>query len=76
MSGTKYHSWETKIDGKRIAIGVSEIPDRKTPCLYVMEGTILFPLAYFRSESRAKKFLEILDSFIKIAGRWTSDEGN
>jgi len=73
MSGTKYHSWETEIDGKRIAIGVSEMPDRKTPCLYITRGTILSPLAYFRSEERAMEFLEVLDLFIKATGRWSSD---
>lgn len=66
MSGAKYHSWETEIDGKRIAIGVTQMPDLKQPCLYVMEDNILFPLAYFRSQSRAAKFLEILDLLIKI----------
>jgi hypothetical protein len=70
-----FHCWVTRIgSGERIGIGVTQMPDRKQPCLYVMEGTILFPLAYFRSESRAKKFLEVLDLFIKITGRWSSDD--
>jgi len=70
MSGAKYHSWETEIDGKRIAIGVSEMPDRKQPCLYVMKGNILTPLAYFRSTEKAMEFLEVFDLFVKASGRY------
>lgn len=68
MSNTKYHGYRVRIDGKEeFEIGVTEMPDRKRPCIYIMRGGILYPLAYFRSEERAKEFLEAFDLTVKAS---------
>ena len=51
-----------KLDGTHtIKFGVTQLPNRKMPCLYCMRGAMTEPLAYFRSEEAAIKFDNILD---------------
>ena len=46
------------------AIGVTQLPDRKNPCLYCQEGSVLYPLAYFKNEECADKFWEQLQRMV------------
>ena len=52
-----------KIEGPHgtIKFGVTQLPNRKRPCLYHMRGAMLEPLAYFRCEEDAKLFDRIID---------------
>lgn len=52
-----------KIEGPcgKVEFGVTQLPNRKTPCLYRMRGAMLEPLAYFRCEQDAEIFDTILD---------------
>lgn len=70
MDDTKYHGYRVQVEGKdEFGIGVTEFPDRKRPCIYITRGTILYPLAYFKSDERAKEFMEALDLIVKSSGR-------
>ena len=46
-------------------IGITQMPDRKRPCLYVMKGNTLYPVAYFTKYEFAEMFAEELDRFIE-----------
>jgi len=52
-----------KIEGPcgKAEFGVTQLPNRKTPCLYRMRGAMLEPLAYFRCEEDAEAFDKIVD---------------
>lgn len=47
-----------------VEFGVTQLPDRKQPCLYRARGTMICPLAYFRSEEDAETFDRILNTVI------------
>ena len=47
-----------------VTLGVTHFPDRKRPCLYYMEGNVLYQLAYFTNENGAEMFWNQL---LKIA---------
>lgn len=47
-------------------IGITQMPDRKRPCLYVMKGNTLYPVAYFTKEEYAEMFARELDRFICV----------
>ncbi len=58
-----------KTDGTHsVEFGVTQLPNRKMPCLYCMRGAMIEPLAYFRSEEDAIKFDDILDMLWKAMG--------
>ena len=46
-------------------IGVTKPPDRIQPCLYVMKGNIMYPLAYFTSKEKAKMFWSVFQNFME-----------
>lgn len=54
-------------------IGITQIPDRKRPCLYVMKGNTLYPVAYFTKHEFAKMFAEELDRFLLHGERKNDD---
>ena len=55
-----------KTDGTcSIKFGVTQLPNRKMPCLYCTRGAMIEPLAYFRSEEDAIKFDSILNLLYK-----------
>ena len=45
-------------------IGITQMPDRTRPCLYVMKGNTLYPVAYFTKVEYAEMFAEELDRFL------------
>lgn len=45
-------------DDKEVSFGVTDIPNRRSPCLFIKRGTVLEPLAYFRSTEHAKRFFD------------------
>ena len=47
------------------SIGITHLPDRKRPCLYIQEGGVLYPVAYFTREDFAEKFWEELKRFVR-----------
>lgn len=56
-----------RFSGYRIGnttIGITQMPDRKRPCLYVMKGNTLYPVAYFTKYEFAEMFAEELDRFL------------
>jgi len=58
-----------KLDGTHtIEFGVTQLPNRKMPCLYCTRVAMIEPLAYFRSEEDALKFDDILDTVLKAVG--------
>jgi len=55
-----------KTDGTHsIEFGVTQLPNRKMPCLYCTRGAMIEPLAYFRSEEAAIKFDSILNMLLE-----------
>ncbi|MBU1005345.1 MAG: hypothetical protein KJ561_05950 [Nanoarchaeota archaeon] len=55
-----------KTDGTHsIEFGVTQLPNRKMPCLYCTRGAMIEPLAYFRSEETAIKFDDILNMLLE-----------
>ena len=48
-------------------IGVTHIPGRKRPCLYIGSDYVVRPLAYFTSEECAKLFWETFKQFMGVA---------
>jgi len=48
-------------DAETIQFGVTTFPDRKNPCLYILKGNVITPLAYFKNENKAKDFCEIIE---------------
>jgi hypothetical protein len=57
-----------------IAIGVTKLPNRARPCLYVRKGNVLYPLAYFTSEDKAEMFMHEFWTFIKNVGLSEANE--
>ena len=51
---------------RTVEFGVTQLPNRKNPCLYKMRGAMLEPLAYFRNEEDAKSFNEIIEFIISL----------
>ena len=64
-----------KIDGPcgKVEFGVTQLPNRKTPCLYRMRGAMLEPLAYFRCEEDAEAFDKIIDVVVDTLQSLTSN---
>lgn len=59
-----------KTDGTHsIEFGVTQLPNRKMPCLYCTRGAMIEPLAYFRSEEAAIKFDDILNMLLEATGK-------
>ena len=59
-----------KTDGTHsIEFGVTQLPNRKMPCLYYTRGAVIEPLAYFRSEEAAIKFNDILNMLLEATGK-------
>jgi len=59
-SNTEWHGWSV---GDSPAIHVGYLPRRKSPCLYMVDGSELRVLAYFRDEESARECLDLLDGF-------------
>ena len=56
-----WHGWK-RADGPALHIG--ELPGRKSVVLYKIDGSVLTPLAYFRSVEGAEDALSILDDLV------------
>lgn len=52
-----WHGWGS--DGKAVHIG--PLPGRKSICLYVVDGSVMRTLAFFRSEKEAAEALRWID---------------
>lgn len=50
-----------------VVIGVTHIPNRKRPCLYIGNGNVIRPLAYFANENDALFFWEMFQEFEGVA---------
>lgn len=60
----EWHGW--RIGGKALHIG--ELPDRKQHALYVLDGNVIRPLAFFPTEPQAREALEMLDKIAHATG--------
>ena len=58
----------------KVVFGITQLPNRKCPCLYRMRGAMLEPLAYFRCEADAAAFNMILDTIIEAWDGQENDE--
>ncbi len=47
------------------ALHVGKLPDRKSMVLYILDGSVLTPLAYFRDEDKARQCLDLLDKMME-----------
>ena len=50
---------------KDTQIGVTKLPGRKRPCLYVQKKNVIYPLAYFTSEDKAEMFWKVFKMFVE-----------
>lgn len=59
MSAIKFIAEDT-------TIGVTQMPNRKAKCLYMMVGNQIEPLAYFRSDEAAAEFETFFNRMIDM----------
>jgi hypothetical protein len=71
LPAVDYHGWTLKAlkapggaGSELVSLHIGRFPDRRQVCLYVQEGVTIWPLAYFTSEERAQKLLDVLDRLI------------
>lgn len=55
----EFHGWLVNGLG---ALHVGRLPGRKSICLYLIDGSVLTPLAYFRDEEKARLALGWMDA--------------
>lgn len=62
----EWHGWARSDDlrEKGEALHIGPLPGRKSVCLYVIKGSVLTPLAYFRNEEAAERALALLDRLV------------
>lgn len=58
---SEWHGWSI---GDSPAIHVGPLPGRKSIVLYKVDGSVLTPLAYFRTEEAAAVALSLLDEIV------------
>ena len=68
-NGNEWHGWSVITDHGRATIHVGPYPDRTSITLYLDTPNGATPLAYFRTPSCARQFLDILDGVFD-AGGW------
>ena len=59
------HGWSW---AENEALFVGNLPGRKQACLYVQHGSVMYPLAFFRSAAYAREALLAIDT-IAFAAR-------
>ena len=70
MTNSKRKGAGERLAGYRkgnLAIGVTHIPNRKRPALYVEKGSTIYPYAYFKNEEEANKFIRELGELLGLA---------
>ena len=65
MSGPDWHGW--CLDPAAGSLHVGHLPERKSVCLYLVRGSVLDVLAYFRDEDSARTALAWLDDFAEVS---------
>lgn len=66
MTDRAWHGWE-RFYGPREAkprLHVGPIPGRKQIVLYEHTGSVVVPLAYFRDEEAAQRFMAVMDYIV------------
>lgn len=58
------NGYQKEINGKKLAIGVSTMPNRKKLCLVVSNGYCIVKYATFTNEEAAYEFMDIFADFI------------
>lgn len=58
---TEWHGWSR---GEGPAIHIGRLPGRKSICLYISDGSVVTPVAYFRDEEGARRALDLLNELI------------
>lgn len=58
------NGYQKEINGKKLAIGVSTMPNRKKLCLVVSNGYCIVKYATFTNEEAAYEFMDILARFL------------
>ena len=56
--------YQREIDGRKITIGVSTMPNRKKLCLVVSNGYCITKYATFQNEEAAYEFMDIFARFL------------
>ena len=64
QEGGRMICYQKEINGKKIAIGVSTMPNRKKLCLVVSSGNCITKYATFNNEEAACEFMDIFADFI------------
>ena len=54
----EWHGWSRG----STSLHIGKLPGRKRVCLYVLDGAILTPLAYFTTEVDARTCMQAIDS--------------
>ena len=60
----EWHGWGQPRNGKALHVGY--LPNRKSPCMYVVDGGELRVLAYFRSEEAAVEAMALIDNWLAL----------
>ena len=60
---SEWHGWRRSDSGMALHIG--PLPGRKSICLYEEGNGYIDVFAFFTSEAKARKALELLDSFVE-----------
>ncbi len=62
-----WHGWG--FSNEKTALHIGKLPNRKQVCLYIIEGSVLEPLAYFRTEESARRALALIEHLLGFGGR-------
>ncbi len=54
--------------------GIDKFPERKGTCLYLYKDNAITPMAYFKKETHAEIFKEIMRDFISIANKESENQ--
>lgn len=58
----EWHGWGMPPGNQALHIG--PVPGRKSVCLYAMDGSVMWTLAYFRDEEEAQRAMAIIDKLV------------
>ena len=63
------HSYTYTTDQVRVSFAIGELPDWKQQALFIIEGSVVRPVAYFKSTADAELFQQVFDYWrIRVNG--------
>lgn len=60
---------EIELVGKNKSLGVGRLPNRKSLAMYVIDGSVISPLAYFKSDEDGEEAADLIKQIALSIGR-------